>query len=106
MARHTWRRMRAFTLIELLVVIAIISVLAGMLLPAIALAREQARQKLCIGQMKDIYNGCELYMLNHGNTRWLPTWITHLADLGYCGAVRDSNVRGFDIGYEYMTKEQ
>jgi len=93
MVSQSKRRVRAFTLIELLVVIAIISVLAGMLLPAVTLAREQARQKRCIGQAKDLYNGCELYMLNHGGTRWLPQWITQLADYGYCGALRDDNDR-------------
>ncbi|HAZ64113.1 MAG TPA: hypothetical protein DCZ72_10965, partial [Armatimonadetes bacterium] len=48
------QRKRAFTLIELLVVIAIIAILAAILFPVFAKAREKARQASCSSNMKQI----------------------------------------------------
>src|SRR5262249_22837634 len=48
------RRHRGFTLIELLVVIAIIAILAAILFPVFAQAREKARQASCLSNLKQI----------------------------------------------------
>ncbi|MHC4872560.1 MAG: type II secretion system protein [Planctomycetota bacterium] len=62
-----WRRPthKRFTLVELLVVIAIISILAGMLLPALENAIESARKISCVNQLKQIYFATTFYANDH-----------------------------------------
>ncbi len=56
---------RGFTLIELLVVIAIIAILAAILFPVFAKAREKARQSSCLSNVKQMVLGCLAYVQDY-----------------------------------------
>lgn len=67
---------RGFTLIELLVVIAIIAILAAILFPVFAKAREAARQSSCLSNTKQLGNGVMMYVQDYDETfpwRWQGT---------------------------------
>src|SRR2546421_12861735 len=70
-ARH---KGAGFTLIELLVVIAIIAILAAILFPVFALAREKARATSCLSNAKQIGLGLQMYLQDYDEryvqTRW------------------------------------
>jgi prepilin-type N-terminal cleavage/methylation domain-containing protein/prepilin-type processing-associated H-X9-DG protein len=60
------KRTRGFTLIELLVVIAIISLLAGLLLPALQSAKEAARRAVCMGHLSQLGRAFSMYLQEYG----------------------------------------
>lgn len=62
------KRFTAFTLIELLVVIAIISILAAILFPVFARARENARRSSCLSNLKQIGLGIMMYVQDYDET--------------------------------------
>src|SRR5712691_13462423 len=59
--RQVMKRNRGFTLIELLVVIAIIAILAAILFPVFAQARDKARASTCLSNIKQLSLGVLMY---------------------------------------------
>src|SRR5579872_1572818 len=85
---------KGFTLIELLVVIAIIAILAAILFPVFAKAREQARKVSCLSNMKQLGLATNMYVQDYDEKfpfgeNWhadVPTTPTGVVDAGYvCG---------------------
>jgi prepilin-type N-terminal cleavage/methylation domain-containing protein len=64
----------AFTLIELLVVIAIIAILAAILFPVFAQAREKARQATCLSNCKQIGLASNMYVQDYDETYPAHDW--------------------------------
>jgi prepilin-type N-terminal cleavage/methylation domain-containing protein/prepilin-type processing-associated H-X9-DG protein len=80
-------RKRGFTLIELLVVIAVIAILAAILFPVFAAARERARQATCISNLKELTHAFLMYAQDYDET-----WVTPGKDRN-SGDTNDANYR-------------
>jgi len=77
------RKQRGFTLIELLVVIAIIAILAAILFPVFARAREKARQASCLSNIKQIALAGLMYLQDYDERfpghgcGWADPWLSN-----------------------------
>jgi len=65
---------RAFTLIELLVVIAIIAILAGLLLPVLARAKEKSTRTVCANNLKQFALALNMYGTDNKEAMAYPNW--------------------------------
>ena len=88
---------RGFTLIELLVVIAIIAILAAILFPVFARAREKARQTACLSNAKQLTLGIMMYAQDYHET--LPFGWSPYPDIG-------ANYYWNDVIQPYVMNEQ
>src|SRR5512138_2943600 len=78
------KKRAGFTLIELLVVIAIIGILAAMLFPVFARARESARKTQCLANVKNLALGINMYL---GDWDAFPPSNTEKASIAFFDAV-------------------
>jgi len=97
-------RSKGFTLIELLVVIAIIAVLAAMLFPVFARAREQARKAACLGNFKQL--GLAMMMYAQDYDEVLAPFSHGAGYQGCLGYGGGDGMRWADMIFPYVKNKQ
>src|SRR5512142_2027300 len=98
---HSVAAKRGFTLIELLVVIAIIAILAAILFPVFAQARESARTSTCLSNVKQLTLGMMQYVQDYDER--FPGWDWgFFCNGGNNGAPRDSSAFWTMAIYPYV----
>jgi prepilin-type N-terminal cleavage/methylation domain-containing protein/prepilin-type processing-associated H-X9-DG protein len=87
---------RGFTLIELLVVIAIIAILAAILFPVFAQAREAARRTSCLSNMRQMGNALNMYLQDYDETFHKGKGIIVPAMNGFGAATAADPIEGWE----------
>ena len=103
---RTFAKHGAFTLIELLVVIAIISVLAAILFPVFAQAREKARQISCTSNLRQIGMGLTEYIQDNDEGMPLSYFGPGGAAAAAVSSDATSNYKWMDAIYSYVGEER
>lgn len=102
---------RGFTLIELLVVIAVIAVLMAILMPALKIAREQARGINCLANQRSLAQAYIMYaddndglvcggFARHEPVNGIPSWVMPPLDYSSSGAIVGMGSSGQDVTLE------
>ena len=110
---------RGFTLIELLVVIAIIAILAAMLLPVLAKAKQRALSVECMSDLRQLAFGWKAYVADsldalppNGDEQHQPAGLTDLSYPQWCPGRQDltadlspaNTAASINIGYQWIEK--
>ena len=97
---HPKMVLKKFTLIELLTVIAIIAILAGLLLPALKMAREKANAINCVSNRKQLLLSTQLYVSDNND------YLMYMVSDGSIPYVaKGTEVKWMDILHSYLQKK-